>query len=212
MVEYSEVQQKIAKSLLESPKTLEELREELGVSASELNEELAGLLKLRVVERKEDKYKLIDLVEKAVKGAANKPIEGKFQAYFIIEATSLDKESLEKQLGLLEEKIKKENVRVDEIKRLDAIENKGVYNAYIETTISADSLFDMINFVINYGPTSVEVIKPKTEELNTRQIQEILQQVSSAVYYYTTLIIQLKHAQLVKKMLEKQQQAEQQKD
>ena len=206
MVEYSEEQQRIAKSLLQSPKTLEELRDELGIDASTLNQELAGLLKLRVVERIDEKYKLIDLVEKAVKGQPAKPIEGKFQTHFIIEATSLDKEALEKQLGLLEDKIKKENVRIDEIQRMDAIENKGVYNAYIDVTISTDSLYDMVAFIINYGPTSVEVLKPKSTELTTKQMQEIMQQVSSAVYYYTSLIIQLKHAQLVKKMREKQQQ------
>jgi len=206
MVEYTEEQQKIAKSLLQSPKTLEELREHLGIDASVLNQELAGLLKLKVVERIDEKYKLIDLVEKAVKGKSVTSIEGKFQAHFIIEATSLDKEALEKQLGILEDKIKKEKVKIDEIQRMNAIENKGVYNAYIEVTISTDSFYDLVYFIINYGPTSVEVLKPKTAELTTKQMQEILQQMSSAVYYYTSLIIQLKHAQLVKKMREKQQQ------
>lgn len=209
MVEYTENQQKIAKSLLEEPKTIEQLREQLGLDASTLNKELAELLKLRVIERKEEKYKLIDIVEKAVKGATSKPIEGKFQTHFIIEATSQDKESVEKQLSLLEEKIKKENVRVDELKKLDAIENKGFYNAYIETTISTDSLFDMISFIINYGPSSVEVIKPKSIELKAKQLQDIQQEISSAVYYYTTLIIQLKYARLMKNMQQKQQQEKQ---
>ena len=209
MVEYTAEQQKIAKLLLEKPRTLEELRESLGLDASSLNKELSGLIKLRVIERKEEKYKLIDIVEKAVKGASSKPIEGKFQTHFIIEATSQDKESVEKQLGLLEEKIKKENVRVDDLKRLEAIENQGFYNAYIEVTISADTLFDMIGFIINYGPSSVEVIKPKSIELTAKQLQDIQQQISSAVYYYTTLIIQLKYAQLTKRMMEKQQQESQ---
>jgi len=55
---YSEEQQKIAKVLLEGPKTLEQLREATGLDAKKLNEELKELLKLKVVERKIDKSEL----------------------------------------------------------------------------------------------------------------------------------------------------------
>ena len=206
MVEFSEEQKNIAKALLENPKTLEELREQLKIDAGTLSKELGGLIKLRVVERKDEKYKLIDLVEKAVKGESSKPIEGKFQAHFMIESASQDKESLEKQVKILEGKIKKENVRVDELKVLDAIENQGVYNASIETTISTDKFSDLVDFVISYGPSAVEVFKPRSAEFKTKELQDMLQKVSSAVYYYTTLIVQLKYAQLMKRMQQKQQQ------
>ena len=200
---YSEEQQKIAKILLEGPKTLEELREASGLDAIQLNEELKELLKIKVVERKEDEYKLIDLVEKAVKGQAG-PIEGNFQVNMIIEATSKDKESVEKQLQLMEDKIKKERVIIDSIKKMEAIENQGYYNAYLELTISVSSFLDLVLFIISYGPSSIEIIKPKKTELTQNEMQEILHQMSSAVYYYTSLIIQLRYADLVKKAQEEQ--------
>ena len=199
---YSEEQQKIAKILLEGPKTLDQLREASGLDAKQLNEELKGLLKLKVVERKEDEYKLIDLVEKAVRGETG-PIEGVFQSNLIIEATSKDKESVEKQLGILEDKIKKERVKIDFFEKKDVNENDGYFNAFIELTISVDSLLDLVMFIISYGPSSVEFVKPKKVELNQNEVQEILHQISSAVYYYTSLIIQLKYADLYKEKQKK---------
>ena len=69
MVNYSEKQQKLARLLLEGPRTLEELREETGIPANELNEELKGMLNLKVIVRdNEDRYKLTSFVEEQLKG------------------------------------------------------------------------------------------------------------------------------------------------
>ena len=62
----------------------------------------------------------------------------------------------------------------------------------------------MVMFIISYGPSSIELIKPKKTELTQNEMQEILHQMSSAVYYYTSLIIQLRYADLVKKAKEEQ--------
>ena len=103
------------------------------------------------------------------------------------------------------DKIKKERVRIDSIKRMEAIENQGYYNSYLELTVSVDSFIDMVLFIISYGPSSIELIKPQKTELSQNEMQEILHQMSSAVYYYTSLIIQLRYADLVKKAKEEQE-------
>jgi len=197
MVEYTEDQQKVAKHLLDGPKTIEELRKELDLSANTLNSALKELLKLKVVEREDSKYKLIDYITKKVKGGEKmeeKDIDfrGKYRVKMIIEALSQDKEALQRQCDILENKIsKEEKISVIDFEKGEILKQEENYTAFFDIEIETKTFKDVIHMIINYGPSSVELIEPEKLELNLNQSQELLNEISSAVHYYVAFILGL---------------------
>ena len=117
MVSFSSEQQKIARSLLKKEKTIEELREELGVPANRLNEELKTLIQMKLVEKAgNNKYKLIDYVLKGVT-MPKKEAEGKYRVNMIVEGLSSDENALDKEMEVLEKKLKSEKYQLPSLKR-----------------------------------------------------------------------------------------------
>ncbi len=199
---FSEQQQDIAKALKESPKTIEQLREELGINARELNEELKKLINMKLVERKEEKYKLIDYIEQKLgsnrKEEYDEP-EGAYIANMIIEGTSEDKETLKKEMDVLEERIKKEPFKIlhferSEPEEIEVEEEKKANSEFIEVKVTTPKVSDMIYLAINYGPSSIEILEPDTTEIKMDQLQNILNDVASGVHYYTSIILQQRQA------------------
>ncbi len=195
MVEYSEEQKRIAKLLLEKPMTLEELREKSGLSASAVNDALAGLVKLRVVERVENKYKLIDLIEKKLKPQ----VEDNVRAVLIIEGISPEKEALEKQMALLEDKIKLEPMKIIRFEKGEVEKQDEDYSSFFEIEAWFSSLEDLFKVIINYGPSSVHLLEPKSFSLKANEAQSLVNTVVSAVHYYTSLIIMQKFKEYLQK-------------
>lgn len=207
MVEYTEKEQRIAKFLLEGSKTVLEIREKTGLTLPEVNEALKKLITLRVAEKTdEDKYKLISYVEEQIKGFKGE-VKQNYRAMMIIEALSMGKEALEKQLGLLEEKLKREKIKIIKMKTAEAQQQGENYTSYIELECYTTDFSDLMTIIINYGPSSVELLEPKEVKLNLTQAQNTLNEVISAVHYYVALILSLKQLQ----MKSQQKKAEEQK-
>lgn len=196
MVKYTENQQKIAKTLLEEPMSIDELRKEMDLNAKQLNEELKEMINLGVVERKDDEYKLINFIEhKMGKGPK---LEGEYVARFIIEASSKSEEAVEKQMDKLEQSLKKEPYKLLEFERAEVEKEENdegegeTATTFIETEVTVPKFTDLLYLVVNYGPSSVEVLEPDEINLTVEELQKSLNDLSSAIHYYTGLILQLK--------------------
>lgn len=210
MVEYSEEEQKIAKLLLKFPKTVEEIREESGISAGDVNKALKELLKLKVIERVDSKYKLINYVVRGVmKGSKSnelKPVEsgGKYRIKMIVENVSPDKEALNKAAKELEQKFKSEKFEIVSFEGSEIKKQDDNYNVFFEAEVIVPGFKDVIYLIFNYGPTFVEMLEPEKITLNMAESQEALNEIASIVSYYVSFIFQLQQ-----KLLETQAKVQQ---
>jgi len=199
MVSFSPEQQKIARSLLKKEKTIEELRKELGVPANKLNEELKTLIQLKLVEKTDNnKYKLIDYVLKGVT-MPRKEVEGKYKVNMIIEGLSSDEGALEKEIEVLEKKLKSEKYKILKFEKSDIGKEKDNYTQFFNVDVSVPEFSDIVYLIVQYGPSSVELLEPTEVKLNLSEAQEVLNEIASAVHYYVSFILQLKHNELSKK-------------
>lgn len=208
MVKYTEDQQKMAKALLKGPRTSEELRDEVKLPADQVLEALKEMMKLRVVEKTgfPTKYKLIDSIMQRVKdGKEGGFTDKKFEIAMIIEGLSSNRDALEQQMGQLKEKIGQEKgIEIIQLEVQEIMQHESNYTTYIDLHFGADSFATVITMIIQYGPSSVEVIEPRNASLGVGEMQASLNEVVSAVHYYIGLVVQLKQA--MGKMAQNQQQ------
>ncbi len=191
-MDFSEQQKKVSQLLLKGPKNVDEIRKDIGLNANEVNDALKNLIKLKLVERHGDKYRLIEYVVKGTLGATTPTGDEKFKFHMIIEAISQEKESLVKQCDILEDRFKKEkNVAIFRFERAEPKQNGDLWSAYFDTTIGTKKFKDIVNVIINYGPSSVEMLEPEKLEMNLQETHDTLNEVSSAVHYYITFILGL---------------------
>ncbi len=199
MVSFSPEQQKIARSLLKKEKTIEELRKELGVPANKLNEELKTLIQLKLVEKTDNnRYKLIDYVLKGVT-MPRKEVEGRYKVNMIIEGLSSDEGALGKEIEILEKKLKNEKYKILKFEKSDIGKEKDNYTQFFNVDVSVPEFSDIVYLIVQYGPSSVELLEPTEVKLNLSEAQEVLNEIASAVHYYVSFILQLKHNELSKK-------------
>ncbi len=199
MVAFSPEQQKIARSLLKREKTLEELRNELALPANKLNEELKSLIQMKLIEKSGDnRYKLVDYVLRGVT-MPQKKTEGAFKINMIIEGLSSDKIALDKEMEILEKKIKGEKYTLLKFEKSDIGQEKDNYTQFLNVDVSVPEFSDIIYLIVQYGPSCVELLEPTEVKMDLSRAQEVLNEVASAVHYYVSFILQLKHNELGKK-------------
>jgi len=182
MVEYTKGQELIARSLLDGPKTLMEIKKKVDMEATDLNESLKQLIKVRVVERDGEKYNLIEEVTKALDQ------NQAFEAVFIIEGISPEKDILEKRMKVMEEKIRL-HLKPKEIDVAKPIQDEKQWSMFIECTVGFKGIHEFFNAIVSYGPSSVEVIKPKSVELDSYNLQRLISDLTSTIHYYTSVIL-----------------------
>lgn len=193
MVEYSDDQKQLAKVLLKGPMSVEDLREESKIPMNRINEALKELIKLKLVDRDGSKYKLIDYVTKGVEVKPRKPreVEENYRVRLIIEALSKDKGALQAQLDILEGKLKEEPVSLLKLDKAETELQGENYTSYLDVEAGVRDFKDLLYLIINYGPSSVELLEPQKIELSMGETQEALNEVSSAVHYYVSFILGL---------------------
>jgi len=182
MVEYTKGQEMVARALLDSPKRLDEIREKTNLDAVDLNEALKGLIQLRVVELKDDKYKLMDIITNTLSK------KGSFEANFMIEGISSDREVLKQRMKVMEEKIRLK-IRPLKIEMAKPVENEKMWSMFIEFNAQFRDLHSLVDAIINYGPSSVELLKPEKAELDQYHLQSLISDITSAVHYYASVIL-----------------------
>ena len=110
------------------------------------------------------------------------------EAVFIVEGISTEKEVLQKRMKILEEKIRL-NLKPKEIDSVEPLQDKNQWSMFIEFTAEFRDIHTFLGAIVNYGPSSVEVIKPDHIELDSYHLQKLVSDFTSAIHYYTSVIL-----------------------
>lgn len=194
MVRFTEEQKKIAFSLYNSPKGVDDLNQQLGIPFDRLNEGLKLMLKLGLVkvEGYPQKYVLTEEVAKGVKRrkeiAEKDPFELRLKA--IIEFKAVETDLLGKNMNEVEEKLRKDkDYVIYDIYKAKAEKVGGHYSAYLELNFSAKDFTSIVKFMYFFGPSSVEVIKPQKVVLSMDDLQDALMEMAEMIQSYNAAML-----------------------
>ncbi|MBS3059988.1 MAG: hypothetical protein J4432_00575 [DPANN group archaeon] len=197
---YTEEQEKIARLLLKGQKTVEDLRDELDMPAADLLSGLKELIKLRVVEKQGNNYKLIDKIT----ATASDDIEEHFKLHMIIEGSGPEKDAVEKQMNLMTQRLKADRIKITMFEKSEMLKTDVGYNQHIDIEFYVPEFQDAVKMVMNYGPTIVEVLEPRETEITAETMERALQELTASVHYYSEWIAKYEMAvqELTKKLKE----------
>ncbi|HZX19847.1 MAG TPA: hypothetical protein VFF13_02435 [archaeon] len=189
MSKFTNTQKKIAVLLLNSPKTVDELNKQLNIPYDELNENLRQMLKLKLLkfEGYPQKYKLTENIVEAVRRRKEiqdkDPFELRLKA--IIEFKAVEESFLDKHMSEIQEKINSEkDFTIYDVFKAEPEQDGTQFTSYLELNLSAKDFTSLIRFMYFYGPTSIEVIKPKKVVLAMDDLQDALMEMAEMIQVY----------------------------
>ena len=90
----------------------------------------------------------------------------------------------------LEKKLKSDkNYMLYDVYRAEPVEEDGHYSAYLEINLSARDFTSMVKFMYFFGPTSVEVLKPKKVVLAMDDLQDALMEMAEMIQSYNMAML-----------------------
>lgn len=102
---------------------------------------------------------------------------------FIIEIAGKPVENVEKALNLVLEKIKEEKKRFkiveSHVGEPELNEETTLYGGFLDIEIKFSEVKELLNFVMDYTPTSIEIVEPEELNLNLVEINDLLNVFSS---------------------------------
>jgi len=116
------------------------------------------------------------------------------EAWLAVEALAVDKDVVESSLRNHIEKLSRVKEafvyekKFSEIKKVEnPIKNiKEAFSQIVELKLFVKDLFSLINIVMVYGPSSVEVIGPKNKEIKIEEIQRIANVLAGIVHQFAS--------------------------
>jgi hypothetical protein len=193
MVQYSELQKRIALLLMHEPKTAEDLNKQLNIQYSQLMEELKTMLKLGLISKEgfPTYYKLKEDISQEIQRrkdlSAKDP--NKIRLKVIIEFQSAKKESLDKGMKKVKDMISKEpDFQIYAITPAEPIQEGEHYSSYFDINLSLKDFRAITRLVFFYAPSSIEVVKPQKIELSADDLQDSLVEMSDMVQGYLQTI------------------------
>ena len=201
-LKFTETQKKISQSLLSSPATIELLVERTGVSRTELQPELQLFQQLKLVSFDEATKNYMLKPEIAQELKRRKSMESEddnaFRLSIIIEAQAIEENLLKKQLEKVIESLQKEPyflIYAHSSAPIQKVEEK--YSSFIDVNLSVRDFRALVRLMFFYGPTSVEVIKPKEIKFTMDDFQNGLVDMGEMVHGYAEYIMGLLSRQQV---------------
>ena len=193
MVEYTETEKRVAKALLKAPKTVEELMKELSLPMDEVLGALSHMTKLHLVEREgtPTRYRMIEYIMEKVRGGERMDVEPNYRAKMIIEGMSKSEEALRKSMEILETRLKKERIRLFSFEKSEMSRVEEDYVMFFDVDLGTKTFRDLFGIIINYGPTSVELLEPKKIEIKLPEAQDTLNDVATAIHHYVSYLLEL---------------------
>ncbi|MCX6799493.1 MAG: hypothetical protein NTW59_05370, partial [Candidatus Diapherotrites archaeon] len=152
MTSFTEEQKRIALLLLHAPKTAEDLNKQLNIPFNKLNEELATMMKLGLLEKEgfPTKYRLKKKIADEV-GRRKQIAETDFNRLRIrayIEMQAIEEDLLKKQLQKLEESMRKDKCFTIYTLEKAPIDKQGeYYSTYFELNFSVKDFASLVKFM-----------------------------------------------------------------
>ena len=132
--------------------------------------------------------------EKLEEEIKNKRKNDWIEAWLAIEALAIDRKVVESSLRNHIEKLSRVKEafiyekRFSEIKKVEnPVKNiKEGFSQIVELKLFIKDLFSLINIVMVYGPSSVEIIGPKNKEIKIEEIQRIANVLAGIVHQFAS--------------------------
>jgi len=121
----------------------------------------------------------------------------------VIEILGAPKDHVEKVLGLVIEKIKKEELKVLRVDVFDAKEIKELWSCFAEIEIEFEKLDKFVGFCFDYMPSSVEILEPDEFKVESGKFTDVMNDLLAKLHQYDMLIKSLKAENIVLKRDEK---------
>ena len=193
MVQYSELQKRIALLLMHEPKTAEDLNKQLNIPYSQLMEELKGMLKLDLISKEgfPTYYKLKENIAQEIqrRKALSEKDENKIRLKAIIEFQAAKKDSLASGMKKVREMLEKEpDFQIYAINPAEVIQEGEHFSSYFDINLSLKDFRAITKLVFSYSPSSIEVLKPRKIELSADDLQDSLVDMSDIVQSYLQTI------------------------
>ncbi len=197
MAQLPELQKRIGMHLQHRPGTMEEMQKALGIGSSELSSELKQLLRLELIEKLPGfpiKYALKKGISSELE--RRKGIEAedpnKLRLKIIIEIQAIEESLLKKQIDDIAKALRKEeNFTIYALDAAEIIKEGEHYSSYLEVNLTVKNFKALVRLMFFYGPTSVEVIKPKEYKFSAADLQDALVDFAQMVHNYTEYITKL---------------------
>ena len=186
-------QTNIARSLLDKPKTVEELAKELNVELGEIAHDLKQMLELEVIEKKgfPVKYNLKQEIAEAIKKRREigEKDAFKLRLKILIEIQAIEENLLKKQLKEILEAIKKDkNFTVYDVFKAEIVKEGQHFASYMEINLSVKNFSSLMRLMVLYGPSGIEVIKPNKIDMSIHELQDGLVLLADIIQRYNEYI------------------------
>lgn len=198
MAKFTEEQKKIALVLLHEPKTIEELNKQLNLPYNTLVAQLKEMLRMNVITKEgfPTKYSLKENIASEVlrRKKISEEDDNALRIRAYIELQAIEETLLKKNLGRLEEALKKEQTFiVYSLEKAKIIkENEGEYYlTHIEVNLSVKDFTALVRFMFFYAPSSIEVIKPEKISFSSQDLQDGLVDMADMVSKYSAYITKI---------------------
>ncbi|MCX8190098.1 MAG: hypothetical protein N3F05_02600 [Candidatus Diapherotrites archaeon] len=185
------LQIKIAKELIESPMSLQELSKAIGENPLDIEKALKDMVALKLVTEKSDMFYISEEIKKELlnKRELTQQEKPKTEIQAYIEVKGLNKKAALKQMKEIEKAIKAQNAFVLYSSNIIEPEKQGdFYIGHLDITIGFKSLTSLVQFMYLYGPSVVEVIKPPKAEFTAFDLQEALNQMAEFIFKYNVYL------------------------
>lgn len=190
MDKFSSEQKRIAIALLHGgPQTIEELNSSVGLPFDVLFRELKGLVKLKllVVEGYPLKYALKKEIAAELQRRKELSLddENPIRLKVVIDVQAIVEEVAQKSLAEVEKALRAEKeFTVYDIFTAKPISHGETVTSYLEADISVKDFKSLVRLMYFFGPTSVEVVKPRKLELSIDDLQEGLMDMAEMIQAY----------------------------
>lgn len=189
-------QKRMMALMLQKPQTAESLAAALQMAYGPVMDDLKVLMSQKLVEKEgyPTQYHLVNLVHQKVEKrrelSSKDPFHLRLRA--VIEVQGMEETLVSKGLAELEHELRHQPDRFTVYECIAAkpqLEGE-LYTAFLDVEFSIKDFKNIVYLMFNYGPVSVEVIKPDQIELSAFDLQDALTDFSEFVHRYTTYIMQ----------------------
>lgn len=190
MDKFSSEQKRIAIALLHGgPQTIEELNSSVGLSFDVLSKELKELVKLKllIADGYPLKYSLKREIMEELKRRKSISMddENPLRLKVVIDVQALVEEVAEKSLNEVEKALRAEkDFTVYDLFKAKPIKQGDTVTSYLEADVSVKDFKSLVRLMYFFGPTSVEVVKPRKLELSIDDLQEGLMDMAEMIQAY----------------------------
>lgn len=187
----SETQRKIVVLLNSGSKTAEEITKQLDLGFDIVTKELNNMIKINIVKKTEDfptKYRLDDYILKELKKRKEIAEKDSFRlkVQMIIDLEGLVDDIVKIHLERMKELLEKEpNITIYDIKTSEVIAQDNSYFGYLDVTFTAKDFRTLLNTIMYYTPSSIEVLSPTRFDVSMYELQDGLIELAQRVQMYT---------------------------